>query len=467
MGDNRLEASFRDPAGFLFRRDGVLLRQINRAYQSDYEHGVSSGLYHALTERGLLVSHDEVDDPGMTSEKIAVIRPQLIPYISYPYEWSFSQLKDAALLTLEVQRIALDHGMSLKDASAFNVQFLAGAPVFIDTLSFEQYQQNKPWVAYRQFCQHFLGPLALMARRDLRLGQLSFRYIDGIPLSLSSALLPASTYLKYSLLAHIHMHARSQLRHQDDAKDGREIKVPKLSRTMFAALIGSLVKATSQLSIAPVRTQWSQYYDDTSYSSASMQHKEATVKKLADRHFESHPLIHDLGANTGRFSRIVAGDTRTVVAHDVDAMAVEAHYRWNQVNSVSNTLPLVLDLSNPTPAMGWDLRERLSFEARVSDAAVVALALIHHLAISNNVPLVRLARFFAGIATKLIIEFVPKKDSQVRRLLATRADVFPDYRIDVFEQEFARFFSIKTKVAVEGSVRTIYYMERNSRDNSR
>ena len=145
MGDNRLEASFRDPAGFLFRRDGVLLRQINRAYQSDYEHGVTSGLYHALTERGLLVSHDEVDDPGMTSEKIAVIQPQLIPYVSYPYEWSFSQLKDAALLTLEVQRIALDHGMSLKDASAFNVQFLAGAPIFIDTLSFEQYQPNKPW----------------------------------------------------------------------------------------------------------------------------------------------------------------------------------------------------------------------------------------------------------------------------------------------------------------------------------
>ncbi len=459
MSNEKLGASFRDPAGFMFRRDGVLLRQINRAYQPEYEHCVASGLYRELTERGLLVSHDEVDDPGMTKEKIAVIRPHPIPYISYPYEWSFSQLQDAAMLTLEIQLIALEHGTSLKDASAFNVQFLDAKPVFIDTLSFEKYAPNQPWVAYRQFCQHFVAPLALMARRDVRLRQLLFRYIDGIPLDLSSTLLPASTYLKYSLLAHIHMHARSQRRHQNDARERGGIKVPKVSKTMFVALIASLMKAVSQLSLGLVETEWAGYYDDTNYSDPAMHHKEATVKALADRHFEANALIHDLGANTGRFSRILAGDTRTVVAHDIDDMAVEAHYRWNQANGVSTVLPLVLDLSNPSPPIGWELRERFSFGERVSGASVVALALVHHLALSNNVPLSRLADFFAGIANKLIIEFVPKEDSQVRRLLATRADVFPDYQVGAFEREFERHFAIKTKVPVEGSVRTIYYME--------
>ncbi len=454
-----VNASFRDPSGFLFRRGGVLLRQVNQSYREHYEHCIESGLYEELMSKGLLISHREIDDPGLSSAKYRVLYPEELPFVSYPYEWSFSQLKDAALLTLDIQSTCLESGLSLKDASAFNVQFYSGKPIFIDSLSFEKYKEGVPWVAYKQFCQHFLGPLTLMARTDLRSRQLLMRYVDGIPVDLVSAMLPASTHFRYSTWAHIHMHARSQRRHQHDARTPDAIKVAKLSRRMFVALIASLKSAVKKLTIKDVSTEWGQYYEDTNYSDCSMGQKEVILKDLADKHLGGEPIVHDLGANTGRFSRIIAGQDKLVVAHDIDEMAVECHYRNNKERGVSNVLPLVLDLTNPTPAVGWDSKERSSFHERVRGTPVVALALVHHLCISNGVPLDKLAEFFSGIARKLIIEFVPKKDSQVQRLLATRHDVFEHYDRQNFEREFAKHFQVGETKPVEGSDRVIYYME--------
>jgi hypothetical protein len=189
-----LVSSFRDPSGFLFIREGILYRQVNQVYREDYSRLMDSGLYEKLVKNGLLITHAETDiqpADGVLSYK--VICPERVPFISYPYEWSFGQLQDAALATLSIQRRALKLGMSLKDASAYNIQFPKGKAMLIDTLSFEQYQEGEPWVAYRQFCQHFLAPLALMAYKDVRLNQLLRIYIDGIPLDLASKLLPRST----------------------------------------------------------------------------------------------------------------------------------------------------------------------------------------------------------------------------------------------------------------------------------
>jgi hypothetical protein len=200
-----LPGSFRDPSGFLFELDGILYRQINESYLRDYEHLMESGLYQSLVKDELLIPHAECDlSIARSDHAVRVIRPEAVPYISYPYEWSFSEIKDAALLTLRVQLIALKHGMILKDASAYNVQFLRGRPVFIDTLSFERYSDG-PWVAYKQFCQHFFGPLCLCSYTDQRLSQLYRIYIDGPPLDLVSKLLPAKTWLRYSIFAHIHI----------------------------------------------------------------------------------------------------------------------------------------------------------------------------------------------------------------------------------------------------------------------
>ncbi|MCK4351645.1 MAG: SAM-dependent methyltransferase, partial [Candidatus Krumholzibacteria bacterium] len=219
MSGTKHSGSFRDPNGFLYFKDGILYRQINGGYREEYELLIRSGLYDDLSRDGLLVRHEEVDDSlALTDGAFRVIRPELVPFVSYPYEWSFGQLKEAALLTLAIQKKALEAGMSLKDATAYNVQFAGFRPLFIDTLSFELYQEGRPWVAYRQFCQHFLAPLALMSYTDIRMNQLARIHIDGVPLDLASRLLPWKTRLRFSIFTHVHLHARYQRRYEGSPK---------------------------------------------------------------------------------------------------------------------------------------------------------------------------------------------------------------------------------------------------------
>ena len=454
-------ASFRDPAGFVYVANGVVYRQVNRRYQPQYDRLMASGLYEALVTRGWMVPHEEVSvDATAGADVYRILKPAPVPYIAYPYEWAFSQLKDAALLTLDIQSLSLTLGMTLKDASAYNVQFIGSRPVFIDTLSFETYEDGAPWVAYRQFCQHFLAPLALMARVDVRLGRLLRDFLDGIPLDLASTLLPATTWLRFGLLVHLHAHARSQKRHERDGRTTSAIATPTLPKARQVALIESLRRVVAALALPRMTTEWGDYYDETNYSAEAMAAKETLVRRLVDTFAAPGETIHDLGANTGRFSRLLAGPGRYVVSHDVDALAVERHYLHNRSSNVEGVLPLLLDLTNPSPSVGWALVERASVIDRMSRGTVVALALIHHLAITNNVPLARVAAFFAAVANTIVIEFVPKEDSQVRRLLATREDVFPGYTQAAFEAAFGAHFEILTKDEVPDTVRTLYAMRR-------
>ncbi len=457
--DRRLAASFRDPSGFLFYgQDGRLLRQINHSYQEDYERLMDSGLYEALVKAGLLISHQEVAvEPAEPEQAYKVIEPELVPFISYPYEWSFSQLKDAALLTLTIQQKAVEFDLSLKDASAFNVQFLRGRPILIDTLSFEVYQEGLPWVAYRQFCQHFLAPLALMAHRDVRLGQLFQRYIDGIPLDLASGLLPWRTRLSFGLLSHIHLHASAQKRFAGQNVEKRAAARP-LGRNSFLGLIDSLATTVSKLRWEAGGTAWAEYETDNNYSAAAMDEK---VRIVAQFLTAAEPaVVWDLGANTGRFSRLASEQGIETISFDMDPAAVELNYLRLKANKEKHLLPLLLDLTNPTPAIGWQNRERDSLLERAGADTILALALVHHLAITNNLPLDQIAAFLSRLGRKLIIEFVPKEDSQVQRMLAARADIFPDYTQAGFEAAFGSHFEIERVVPIEDSARTLYLMGR-------
>jgi hypothetical protein len=456
MTDGRLASSFRDPSGFVYVENGMLFRQVHPRYSAHYDLLMRSGLYQALVDKEWLVPHEEVASAA-SPETYRILQPRIVPYVSYPYEWCFSQLKDAALLTLDIQLLSLSHGMVLKDASAYNVQFIGAHPVFIDTLSFETYQDGSPWVAYRQFCEHFLGPLALMAYRDVRLRQLLSRFIDGVPLDLVAELLPLSTRARYGLLAHIHLHAKSQQRHRNDAGGGAPPRIPPLPKMRLIALMESLRATIRGCHLPKRRTEWGDYYDETNYSPESMSAKEVLVKRLVEETADSTGLTHDIGGNTGRFSRLIAGPDRYVVSHDIDELAIERNYAEAK-RLGSAVLPLVLDLSNPSPAIGWGLEERSSALERISGGTIVALALVHHLAISNNVPLPHLAALLARLARTLIIEFIPKEDSQVRRLLATREDVFPDYTLAAFEAAFSKYFEIVQRHEVPGTVRTLFAM---------
>ena len=456
-GSIEIPSSFRDPSGFLFRQDGVVYRQVNLAYKGNYARLMNSGLYQALAEAGLLVPHEEVPIKGPKPRAAyKVIRPEPIPFISYPYEWCFSQLKDAALTTLKIQRKALEFGMSLKDCSAFNIQFRKGKPVFIDTLSFERYHEGAPWVAYRQFCQHFVAPLALMSYKDVRLSQLLRVYIDGIPLDLASLLLPWRTRLIFPLLTHLHLHAKSQKHFAD-----KPLHVGRrgVSRWAFLGILDSLESAVRKLEWQVTVTEWADYYEDTNYSTEAFEHKKAVVAQFLDR--AKPKTVWDLGANVGIFSRLASQRGIQTIAVDSDAAAVERLYLECIAKGETNILPLLVDLTNPTPPIGWENRERMSLAERGPADTVLALALLHHLAIANNVPFSKVANFLRNTCKSLIIEFIPKGDSQVRRLLQTREDIFPDYTKQAFEKEFGRYFKIETCLPIRGSQRTLYFMRRN------
>lgn len=456
MSSSVLEASFRDPGGFLYRRNDTLYRQINASCADDYKLLNESGLYDILVDKGLLIPHREVALELAFSEAAhCVIEPEPVPFISYPYEWCFSQLKDAALTTLRIQKLAMKKGMSLKDASAYNIQFHRGRAVLIDTLSFTTYDEGEPWVAYRQFCQHFLAPLALMAKCDVRLSSLLRTNIDGVPLDLAAGLLPLRTKLNTGLLMHLHLHARSQKKHEDERKSARGTKV---SRKALNGIIDSLRGTIRKLNWNPAGTEWGDYYAATNYTDDSLGKKKATVERFLRE--AGATSVWDVGANNGFFSRVASDQGIMTVASDIDPVAVEKNYRQVREQGEENILPLLMDLTNPSPELGFDHSERSSYLGRGPADAVLALALIHHLAISNNVPFPRLARFFARAGRWLVLEFVPKSDSQVKRLLATREDVFPEYTREGFEVAFGKEFDIVAAEDIEGSERRLYLLRR-------
>ena len=462
MTEKIVPSSFRDPSGYLFIKDGVLYRRIHLSYKDNYDHLIESGLYRALTERNLLIPHEEVRKPDYNSEEVYLdIKPKVIPFISYPYEWSFSQLKDAALLTLEIQKESLSRGMILKDASAYNVQFYEGKPMFIDTLSFQRYEEGKPWVGYKQFCEHFLAPLALMSFNDIRLNHLLRIYLDGIPLDLASRLLPKRTYFTLSLVLHLHSHAWMEKRYVKREETRRTHGW--VGKNALVGIITSLEKGIKRLRWSPENTLWLSYYiRDHSYTREALEDKGRLVSEFLD---ETHPrLVWDLGANTGYFSRLASGKGIYTMSFDNDPACVEVSYIEARKDNDCNLLPLIIDVCNPSPPIGWENRERLGLLDRGKPDLVLALALIHHLAISRNLPLERIAAYLSRMARYLIIEFVPKTDSMIQRMLAMREDIFPDYTRESFENAFAKHFFIKRTEKIARTERLLFLML--GRDNA-
>lgn len=455
-----LPASFRDPSGFMFSDKGILYRQVNQVYKENYEELMKSGLYDQLVESGCLVRHQEVKNGSIGFEgKYKVLCPEQLDFISYPYEWCFSQLKDAALLTLDIQRLALSCNMTLKDASAYNIQFKMGRPIMIDTLSFEKYAEGQPWAAYRQFCQHFLAPLALMAKKDVTLNKLMLFHLDGIPLDLTCKILPRSSWLNVGLAMHLHIHAKAQGAYASENNEvNNKIKDRKVSKAGLEGILNNIRNTVEKLKWRPGGTEWADYYSFTNYTDVSFDKKKELITDYIRTIKPSN--VWDLGSNTGVFSRIASDSGIPTTAFDLDPAAVEMNYLQLKKNCEQYILPLVIDLTNPSPNLGWNCEERDSIKKRGPADCIMALALIHHLAISNNVPLDRIAAFFAELCSFLIIEFVPKEDSQVRRLLRSREDIFTNYDRDSFESAFKVYFKVMRFDLIEGSNRYLYLMQR-------
>ena len=448
----RHPASFRDPSGYLFTHDGTLYRAIQPSYQEHYEHLVSSGLMATLEGKKLLVLSQEIEPAADMPEAWKIIQPEPLPFISYPYEWCFHQLKQAALHTLKVQELAMEHGMTLKDASAYNIQFVGANPVFIDHLSFEVLEAGKPWAAYRQFCEHFLGPLALMHYKGTHLLPMLQAWPDGLPLSMVAELLPGKSRLKSGLLMHVHMHQK--------AAQGAEVGKAESSRRLKSSALGNLIRNLAEtvesLSWSATASHWQEYIGGLAAENY-LEPKEQAVQDALRSIDPQSALV--LGANTGHFAKMCAAADVYTVALESDATCVQ---EMSSANNAPNLLPLVMGLDAPSPALGFDHRERMSLEERGPADVVMALALIHHLCIGRNIPLPQLAQWLARLGNSLLVEWVPKSDERTKWLLANRADVFEHYTEADFQAAFEAHFTLESRTELGTSGRILYHFTRTA-----
>lgn len=450
----RHPSSFKDPSGFVFESGGTIYRQVNQYYAAQYRQLIDSGLYKQLVSHQRLIAHGEVTENLTGSPNwYATLLPEPVQYITYPYEWCFEQLQDAALLTLTVLKTSLQHGMILKDATPYNIQFHKGRPVFIDTLSFDTYDPKQPWIAYRQFCQCFLFPLYMEHYLKTDIQRILSTYIDGIPVDFVAKLLPLKSRLSLGVWLHVY------LQHTASTSPRGNKHTAGFSKKKLLDVISHLTNIITNFpNNKTYKTTWSNYYEDTILSKEYLAGKEKIVQAFIQN--STARSVLDLGANDGYFSRLFASHSMQVVATDADNRCISRLYQEVKKNHMENILPLILDIANPSPAIGFHNQERAAFHDRIKTDMVAALALVHHLVIGKNISLPVLADYFNSIAPELIIEFVPKEDEKVQHMLKTRPDTFPDYTTSAFENLFLQYFEVISKKEVPGTHRILYHMKR-------
>lgn len=448
-------SSYRDPSGFIFEKEGALYRQVNISFKEHFDHFIQSGCYKHLVEKGLLIAHEQING-NLTGDGnyYATLKPEKILFISYPYEWSFDMLKDAALLTLGLLRAALQFEMILKDATPYNIQWYNGRFIFIDTLSFEKYAAT-PWIAYRQFCETFLGPLLIMHYSKQHLQQLQLAWPDGIPLNIIQSLLPKRS--RFSLHTYLHIHLHNSI---SSKKQTTTDKLQKFPKQKLLNLIASLETLISKLKIPAKESVWSEYYGEVSQRKDYLKQKKNIIAGWLGE-LKGIKTAADLGANEGEFSKLIAEKNIRVIAADFDPYCINKLYSSIKNNNEKNIQPVVLDLSNPTPPAGVNNEERDSFLNRINADVTVALALIHHLAIGKNIPFEKIADMFGRTGKYLIIEFVPKEDEKVQLMLTRKPDIYRAYDRNNFELVFSRHFTIEKKEMAGESKRILYLMKKN------
>ena len=401
---------------------------------------------------------DEIKElPEHYADHAYVLEHQKIPYISYPYEWCFGQLRAAALHHLELQIEAFASGLSCSDASAYNIQFIGGKPVFIDILSLRPYKEGEYWQGYTQFCRQFLYPLLLQAKTGLPFNCLYRGNMEGITAKELSIVLPWHKKAKANMLLHVSGVAALETR-LSNVYAARKMYDKTLRPSAYHGFLTSLRNWIAKLKISVNHGTWHNYEQTQSYEADGLEQKRNFV--TAFMHTIKPAVLYDLGCNTGHYSILASSaGARYTVGYDSDPASINIAYQ--RIVNNTNVLPLVMDAANPTPSMGWSQEERPGFKERSSADAFIALAFAHHLCLSRNVPLDNLMDWLSLIATRGILEFVPKEDPTVQTMLATRDDIFHDYSKDNFEQAMRRQFSIRDTSVISRSGRTLYWLERN------
>lgn len=425
------------------------MRTVSGEFVARFEAVEQSGLIAELHAAEALVAHERVFDRLTGALRLY---PERVPFISYPFEWTPRQLRDAALLTLDVAMRALRRGQVLRDATAFNVQFHRGRPILIDSLSFEPYTPGAPWMAYGQFCRHFLGPLALAALVDPELLRLTEVHSDGIPMPLASATLGRRGIFRSGVLVHLHLHAMAD-RH---AVRAGEARTPRVSRRQFEQTLDGLQSTIESLPMPRRATPWIDYAGGAHYDESSRREKDAFVQLSMER--VRPTSLWDLGANVGDMAMRHVPRDGHAVALDIDLGCVEAIYERAYRDRVAVTA-IWRDLRTPTPATGWAAEEHAGLHERGPADMVLALALVHHLCVSGRVPPDRVVAWLASLARHLVVEVPDHDDAMVARLSAAPVDPSRFSRAE-FRAAFTAHFEVLEERALTGLPRSLFLLRR-------
>jgi len=454
--------SFRDREARVFYRDGGVYRALSQQALNNWNQVNDTRFFGDAMSAGRVVRTslteipaDEIESSGIPWA--AVLQHDRIPYVSYPYEWSFGMLKDGALLQLELLEAALNEGFTLKDSSAYNIQWVGSTPVFIDVPSFQPLLPGEPWVGYLQFCQLFLYPLLLTSYKNAPFQPWLRGSIDGIQPKDFVHLFSLRDRLRPGVFTNVYMQARLQaLMGNSTTSLKKDLEAFGPQRELILANVRRLRKLVTGLRWKAKDSQWASYAENHSYDEVDHDAKRQFVATVAsERHWS---LVWDLGCNTGTFSMIAAEKADYVVAIDSDHLAIDRLYGELKRRDERKILPLVGNLTDPSPDLGWRGRERLSLPKRGTPDLVIALALIHHIVIGSNVPLDELVEWLASLGSHLLIEFVTKEDPMVQKLLLNKDDNYADYESAYFERSLGRHFELLRKEVLQSKTRHLYFL---------
>ena len=451
--------SFRDPLSRVYVSDGEVLRGLSPVGLREFEQVEGAPFFEALIADGSVVGTEKLPAGShrLHDSWAGVLRHEPVPVVSYPYEWTFEMLRDAALLQIDVARRALEAGFATKDATSYNVVFQGSRPRFIDVGSFEKARAGEPWPGYRQFCELFLNPLVIQAATGVHFHPWLRGTLDGISASDVAAVVPLRKRLRRGLAVHVTLHARAERRYAEaDGDVGDEMRQAGFGPKIVLAQLANLEKSVRRLRWKAQRSEWSDYSDRAHYVGDDLPGKDAFVAAAVEG--LSPHLVVDLGANDGRFSKLaLAHGARYVVAPDVDHLVVDKLYRHLRETGEDRILPLVLDLANPSTGLGWRGRERRAFTDRVRPDLVLCLAVVHHLALTNTVPFEEIVALLADFDAPLVVEFPHHDDPMVKRLLSRkRKGLFDHYTLNNWEQALTTRFTIDQKILLPSGTRTLY-----------
>ncbi|ETX06407.1 methyltransferase [Candidatus Entotheonella palauensis] len=453
--------SFRDRHGRIVYYQHKVLRCLSESATSHWTALKSKRFFQDAVAHGHVVATTEVEADAQSLALPdaeywhTILEHERIPLISYPYEWSFGMLKDAALLQLQLIEDALGEGMILKDATAYNVQWRGAQPVFIDIPSFEVLEPGSAWVGYRQFCQLFLFPLMLQAYRQVPFQPLLRGMVDGISVDMANQLFSWRDRLRAGVLAHVYLQAKMQSRYGATQRNIRnDLKSAGFSLELIRSNIRRLKRLVEKLTWRSSASEWGDYNAMHNYSEEDHRLKGEFVERIVkDR---DYTLVWDIGANTGQFSRIASQHADYVIAADMDPLAVERHYQQLRQAGCGNILPIVMNLADPSPALGWRLQERRPLDDRGRPNLILCLALIHHIVITANIPLREFIDWLAQLGADVVIEFVSRDDEMVKTLLRNKEDQYHDYDLNYFEKCLTASYEIITKQILRSGNRTLY-----------